>query len=344
MRSTQRKDIELMTAETDRQKPARVLFSSPGYRSYLLEFFRDCIGDDSWIMGADCNLLSPALYVADQFEILPKKLDEHYGKELLKICIENEIDLLVPLSDMELPLLSRLVSTFSAEGVTLLLSDRQIIDICFDKWKTYELLSANGIPVPRTFDCLDSAIKALDASHLELPIVIKPKTGSASRGIHYPESIEQLRMLMKPDSIIQEFVHGPEWGLDILLDLDGKFIAAFPRKKLAMRAGETDKAIALEEPELQAIGKKIGELLGSLGARGPLDVDLIIDGNDNPKVLEVNPRFGGGYPCAHFAGANYPALIMDMVAGKVAVPDPSSYVFGRTMLKTIGLHCLEGAK
>lgn len=166
--------------------------------------------------------------------------------------------------------------------------------------------------------------------------MIKPRWGSASIGIVEVEHVEDLapsyhlvrrqlaRTILARASagdleravLIQERVPGQEYGLDVVNDLDGRHVATFARCKLAMRAGETDRAVTVESRELERIGALIGEQLGHVGN---LDCDVFVD-QGLPRVLELNPRFGGGYPFCHAAGADLPAALLAWAAGRA--PDP----------------------
>jgi carbamoyl-phosphate synthase large subunit len=126
--------------------------------------------------------------------------------------------------------------------------------------------------------------------------------------------------LRRPDEsglIVQERIFGEEYGLDVVHDLKGRFAACFVKRKLGMRAGETDAAETVDSPELVAFGRLIGERLGHIGV---LDVDVMVD-SSGPCLLEMNPRFGGHYPFSHEAGANIPAALIAWADG--LVPDPS---------------------
>jgi carbamoyl-phosphate synthase large subunit len=156
--------------------------------------------------------------------------------------------------------------------------------------------------------------------------VVKPRWGTASIGIEYSDNDEELdldytrtkkripRTILReisatdPDRciLIQERLCGQEYGLDIVNDLEGHYVCTFVKRKLAMRAGETDRAITVENHWLEGIGEVIGRKLGHVGV---LDCDVIVI-RDKCYVLDMNPRFGGGYPFSHIAGANLPAVLL----------------------------------
>ena len=129
--------------------------------------------------------------------------------------------------------------------------------------------------------------------------------------------------------MIQEFIDGDEYGYDLFSDFEFRPISVFCKKKLKMRAGETDKAISTDNKELIVLGLKI---LQNLQLFGPMDVDVMIS-SDGPKLLEMNPRFGGGYPCSHLAGADFPAKLIAIRNGQKLKSDIGSCPAGVVMLK-----------
>lgn len=168
-------------------------------------------------------------------------------------------------------------------------------------------------------------------------MIVKPRKGSASIDIIYCHDRLQLEaaleMIAAP--MIQEVVKGEEFGLDLFGDQNGRSISVYCKKKLAMRAGETDKAISTNDSTLIEFGKK---LLNSMKLMGPADVDVIVD-KDGPKLLEINPRFGGGYPCSHLAGADFCKKIIAMRNGETLASDIGSCPEGVCMLKQDEIIC-----
>jgi carbamoyl-phosphate synthase large subunit len=238
---------------------------------------------------------------------------------------------------LELPLLAQQRDRFLKIGTVPAISDPAAIDICFDKWKTFQFLTQHHIPTPKTYRSLTDARQALASGELTFPLVVKPRWGTASIGIEYPQDDEELELAYRlvkkrltrtiladasaidPDRsiLIQERIIGSEYGLDVINNLDGKYIATLSKRKLSMRGGETDRAMTILDPQLTEIGAKIGRQLQHIGN---LDCDVFGDANGY-RVLEMNPRFGGGYPFSHVAGANLPAALIAWVSGKSPDPD-----------------------
>ena len=207
-----------------------------------------------------------------------------------------------------------------------------IIDICFDKFKTFGFLMDHSILSPRTYSSIESLHRAIERKEIQFPITIKPRWGSASIGINFAENIEELLLYKKileiqlSKSILnivstqdidqailfQEKIPGKEYGLDILNDFSGNFVTCVIREKIAMRAGETDKAVIIESPELFNIGKEIATNLRHIGT---LDCD-VLEKDGKFYVLELNPRFGGGYPFSYEAGVDIPDAYIKWLKGQ----------------------------
>ena len=308
-----------------------ILFTCAGRRTYLLKYFKEQLGDNGKIIGADMQLTAPALSAADVRVMVPAVYDERYIEALHQICEMHQVDVLISLNDLELPILAENKITFEKIGVKVLVSSPEVIDICFDKLRTAHFVDSIGLNSPKTYANLDSAMEALTAGTLKFPLVIKPRWGSASIGIEFVDNIEDLKIVYElirrktrkgilgevsqhDDNfiLIQERIIGKEYGLDVINDLEGKNVAVAVKQKLAMRAGETDKATTVDIPALTHIGQVLGSELGHIGN---LDCDILEMGGKY-YILELNPRFGGGFPFSYEAGVNLPKAIINWVQGK----------------------------
>lgn len=309
-----------------------ILFTCAGRRNYLLKYFKDSLGHNGKIIAADMQYSAPAMIEADIAIIVPPVYFEGYIDKILEICKENEVNALVSLNDLELPILAAKRSSFEALGVKLLVSSENAIDICFDKWKTANWAQSIGLQVPQTFLSVDDAKAALSKGQIKFPLVVKPRWGSASIGIEFPESLEELEIayrllnmrlsrtmlaeISKTDInhaiIIQEKIIGKEFGVDILNNFDESPVQVYVKEKLAMRAGETDKSVLRNVPKLEEIGFSIGKNLKHIAN---LDCD-VFEKDGQFYLLEMNPRFGGGYPFTHMTGGNYVKAILSWISGK----------------------------
>jgi len=309
----------------------RILLSSVGRRGYLVKYFKEALGTDGEVWGGDHSTYAPAFHYCDNRVLLPKVTEADYAHQLLQFCRTSHIDMVVPLIDPELEVLAAYRHRFYDAGIMVVVSPLQTVQIAFDKYLTYEFGNDHGIGVPVTVLSIKEAKQLLDCGELQWPLVVKHRKGSASQHIYYCRKISQLRFAFEqcPMPMIQEFLQGAEYGYDIFSDQNCRPISVFCKRKLAMRAGETDKAVSVNDQSMIGLGLKIAE---ALKLYGPLDVDVIVDG-DGPKLLEMNPRFGGGYPCSHLCGGNFPAKLIAMCRNETLTPDIGSYPAGVCMLK-----------
>lgn len=325
-----------------------ILFTCAGRRTYLLKYFKEQLGDEGKIIGADMQLTAPALSAADVRQVVPAVYDDHYIEALIKICKEQYVDVLISLNDLELPILAKNKNLFTKVGVIPVVSDPEAIDICFDKLRTSEFITSLGLNTPKTYANIDLALKAIKSGELHFPVVIKPRWGSASIGIEFVDNEKDLRIIYdlikrkilkgilgevsqnnKNFILIQEKITGKEYGLDVMNDLNGCNVGVAVKEKLAMRAGETDKAVTVDNPDLRYIGEVIGKNLRHIGN---LDCD-ILEMEGRYYVLELNPRFGGGFPFSYEAGVNLPKAIIEWAQGRPFDNSQLVPTYGKTFAK-----------
>ena len=292
----------------------RILLSSVGRRGYLVKFFREALSPRDEVWGGDCSPYASSFADCHHAVLLPEVSAPDYAETLLRLCKQWGIDMVVPLIDPELEVLAGRREEFYRQGIMVVVSPTQTIDIGFDKYLTYEFGLANGIPVPLTVRTVDEAQALLDKKEFRWPLVVKPRKGSASSHISFCNDMGELESAYKacPLPMIQELLPGTEFGYDLFGDQDFQPISVYCKQKLAMRAGETDKAVSVDDPALIELGIRLAKALPIFG---PLDADVkLLDGQ--PKLLEINPRFGGGYPCSHLAGADFPRKLLRMYRGE----------------------------
>lgn len=301
-----------------------IFFTCAGRRTYLLKYFKEQLANKGLIIGGDMQLTAPALSVADVTVELPTVYAEDYVDILLGVCKQYNVRLLISLNDLELPILANQKHRFEEIGTIVVVSSPEVVEICFDKVKTAEFIEKLGLKAPKTFVNLDDAMESISRKELQFPLILKPRWGSGSIGIETVYDKDELQMVYKlllhkvKKSIlatasqgneyimIQQFIKGNEFGLDVMNDLNGYHVAVSVKQKLAMRAGETDKAITIDNPEIREIGAKIGKALKHIGN---LDCDILEEDGEY-YVLELNPRFGGGFPFSYESGANFPAALI----------------------------------
>ncbi len=308
-----------------------ILFTCAGRRNYLINYFKEALNGVGTIYATDMDLTAPALIDADVAIKVPPIYDPDYIRILKSAIKDNLIDAVISLNDLELPILAIHKLELEETGAKLIVPNRETIEIAFDKWKTVQFLEANGLKSPKTFIDFDEAKKAIESGELKFPLVLKPRWGSASIGIDFAENVRELDLAYELQTIklnrtilaeaskddvnrailIQERIIGKEFGMDVLNDFEGNYVGNFVRQKLSMRSGETDKAISIIDSRFDTIGKCIGDNLNHLGN---LDCD-ILEKDGKLYVLELNPRFGGGYPFSHEAGVNTAAIYLEWLRG-----------------------------
>lgn len=309
----------------------KILLTSVGRRGYLVKYFKQVLAKGDQVWGADSSQYTPAFKYCDKTLLLPEVNEPGYAGEVIDVCKKNKIDIVIPLIDPELEVLAYQRQKFYDEGILVIVSPPKTIEISFDKILTNQFCTDNGIAVPKSFTNIEQALQAVSAGQISWPLLVKPSKGSASLGIISCQNETQLQFAFQncPRPFIQEYINGDEYGYDLFCDFDFTPISVLCKKKLLMRAGETDKAISINDPSLINFGLKVAQ---NLKIFGPADVDIISDKN-GPKLLEINPRFGGGYPCSHLAGADFPAKIIAIRNGKKLKPVIGSYPSGICMLK-----------
>lgn len=324
-----------------------ILFTCAGRRTYLLKYFKEQLGSDGYIVATDMQLSAPALTAADIKIKVPAVYAEDYINTTLNICKENGVGAVICLNDLELPILAENKSKFEEIGAFPIVSSKDVIDICFDKYKTAQYVESIGLNTPKTFVSIEKAKEALHNGELTFPLVLKPRWGSGSIGIEFVNDFEELdevyasllkkikKTILATASqgdeyiLIQEKIDGQEYGMDVMNDLKGVNRGVSVKKKLAMRAGETDKAQTVDNLEIRRIGKTLGENLRHIGN---LDVD-VFEKDGKYYVLELNPRFGGGFPFSYEAGVNFPKAIIEWLKGNEIDDSILIPQYGKTFAK-----------
>ncbi len=292
-----------------------ILILSAGTRNKVVEYFKENVGDKGKVVATDCSNLAPAVYEADVFYLVPRITAPGYIEQILDICVKEKIDGVFSLIDPELSLLARERERFLAVGATPILSDYELVETCFDKHRMFELLTGMGIPTGQCYLSKEDFYRDRQKGRIDYPVFVKPVRGSASLNINKVSSDQELETLfhLYDDLMIQEFMDGQEYGADVYVDMiSGKCTSIFVKKKIKMRAGETDKSVSVKNPELFELIRKFVEKCGFCGM---IDIDLFEIGGVF-YISEVNPRFGGGYPHAYACGVNMPSQVLCNLSGR----------------------------
>lgn len=308
-----------------------ILFTCAGRRNYLINYFKASLNGEGKVFAGDSRKDAPSLIDADIAIVMPEIQDPTYIEFLKNICIAHKIDAVISLNDLELPILSAHKEELEKLGLEVAISSKEVINISHDKWKTYTFLVENNLDTPATYINLNKVIIDLDSGKLNFPLVLKPRWGSGSINVETVESKEELLLAYQLQNIklsrtiltnvlpeykneailIQEKILGTEYGMDVLNNFNGEYVGTFAREKLSMRSGETDKAKSVIKKELTNIGEKLSLALKHVG---DLDCDVFIK-NSKVYILELNPRFGGGYPFSHEAGINTAGIYIEWIKG-----------------------------
>ncbi len=257
------------------------------------------LGLDSKVLAADMNSdLAPACYVADDSFKVPCCMDEHYVDELLKLCSENNIGWIIPTIDPELLVYAANKERFEKAGVTIVESDTDFIKICRDKRKTAEYLPSIGINVPAF----------VDKEKPEYPMFAKPYDGSRSVNTHTILNPQELTVEIEEDPklIFMEYIDKneyKEYTVDMYYGKDGRVKGIVPRERVKVRDGEINKGITRKNYIVNFLKERMGYLKG---VRGCICIQLFYRESDHDiKGIEINPRFGGGFPLSYYAKANF---------------------------------------
>jgi carbamoyl-phosphate synthase large subunit len=312
----------------------KILLSCIGRRGYIAEYFKAYLKPGDLLIGTGNSEWTSGFKYCDLAVILPDIYHPDYVPALIQICQQHKVDALLSFSDLDIDVLSRHLPQLRQVGVLPIVTSSVVNEICFDKYCTYQFLKQHGFDTPETYISLEEAVKAIDAGQAAFPLMVKPRRGSGSNNLFRARNLKELDVFFHyaPDMLIQETISGQEHGFDICNDLQGQVLSVVPRRKLAMRSGETDRAETSDNSNLIEVGLRLGEKLGYLGHVGPLDVDFFVAG-DRIFILELNPRFGGGYPLSHLAGADFPRLIFKMIKGQQVTPEIGNYRPGFLMMK-----------
>lgn len=309
-----------------------ILILSSGTRNKIVQYFKKTLTGKGTVIATDCSDLAPTIYEADKYYIVPRMTEPGYLDVILDICKNEKIDGVLSLIDPELSLLAENKEKFAAVGTTVIGSSYELCEMSLDKFEMYNWLTAHGYQCAKSYMDKDEFFADLDNGTAKFPVFVKPARGSASISISKVTDRETVELLFAHEDglMIQEFLDGQEIGADVYIDMiSGEVVSIFTKKKIKMRAGETDKAVSFKDEKLFALIKKF---VSEAGYSGQIDID-IFDVNGEYYISEVNPRFGGGYPHAFESGADHMKLIVNNLEGKANACVIGQYENGTYMMK-----------
>lgn len=284
-----------------------ILITSAGQRVSLVRAFQNELTKlypDGQIITIDMNPeLSPACQVADHFVKVKRATHPSYISDILKVCLEHDVKMIVPTIDTELQVLADYKKLFAAHDIHLIVSSADFVRKCRDKRKINQFFKENGIPIP----------KPVNKYKPTFPLFIKPYDGSLSADtflINGPEELTDYHMNNKK-LLFMEYISKEdhdEYTVDMYYGRDHKVKCIVPRKRITIRAGEINKGKTCYNSIIPFLKERLGYIEGAVGCQ---TMQLFLNRhNGNITAIEINPRFGGGYPLSYLAGANYPAYLI----------------------------------
>ncbi|MGH2747957.1 MAG: ATP-grasp domain-containing protein [Actinomycetota bacterium] len=309
-----------------------VLISSAGRRVALLDIFRKTLrsmGFAGKVMAADMSPLSSAFHRADEAVLVPSCTDPMFVETMLEVCRKRAVRLLIPTLDPELPVYAANRQRFAQIGTTVAISSSEVVSIAYDKGLTHSWLVEHGFPTIRQSEA--EVLRRNDG--WSFPLLVKPRTGSSSIGVSIVRDRAELEVATRDgDFVVQTIAEGHEYTIDVMADGLGRCLCAVPRRRLEVRTGEVSKGMTLRSEKLIELGFGICDALP--GAYGSLNIQVFSDPDtDRMNVIEINPRFSGGFPLSWQAGARYPQWLIEEILGRKSAAGPDGWQDGLVMLR-----------
>ena len=309
-----------------------ILLLSSGTRNKIVQYFKKTLAGNGNVICTDMSSLAPSIYEADKFYTVPRMTAPGYLDVILDICRKEKVDGVLSLIDPELSLLAENKDKFAAVGTKVIGSSYELCEMSLDKFQMYSWLVAHGYRCAKSYMDKEAFFADVDSGKAHYPVFIKPARGSASIAVSKVYDRETVDLLFEHGDglMIQEFLDGQEIGADVYIDvISGEIVSIFTKKKILMRAGETDKAVSFKDEKLFELIKKF---VSEAGYSGQIDID-IFDVNGEYYISEVNPRFGGGYPHAYESGCDHMRLILNNLEGSANEVRIGQYEDGVYMMK-----------
>ncbi|MEQ2492918.1 ATP-grasp domain-containing protein [Ruminococcoides intestinale] len=297
-------------------KPINILILSAETRNKIVQYFKKTLGENGKVIATDMSTIAPAIYEADKYYIVPRITEPGYIDIILDICKKENISGVLSLIDPELSLLAENEEKFKNIGTTVIGSSYELCERALDKMQMFQWLRSHGYNCAKSYVDKNEFFADVKTGKANYPVFVKPVRGSASIAISKVFDNETVDLLFdhSDNLMIQEYLDGQEIGADCYIDLlSGELVSVFTKKKIVMRAGETDKSVSFKDEKLFELIKKF---VNESGWRGQIDID-IFEINGEYHISEVNPRFGGGYPHAYECGADHMKLIINNLNGIV---------------------------
>ena len=310
-----------------------VLVSCAGRRVELLRSFRAALHDldlGGRVLAADRSWYSSALHSADERFQVPGCDDPDFINRMVDLCREQHVDLVVPTIDQELPVLAAARDDLAELGATVAISSPEVVALAADKQATNGWLRAHGFPTVRQAPLDD--VRA-EPGTWPYPVLVKPRFGSAGRGVAVVRDRTELEVAARDGEVVVEtLASGAEHTIDALVDRAGRCVCAVPRRRIEVRAGEVAKAVTVRSPALEGLAHDVCAALP--GAYGPITIQAFLDERaGRVEIIELNARFGGGFPLSREAGADFPRWILEELTGRPSTARADGWRAGVVMLR-----------
>jgi carbamoyl-phosphate synthase large subunit len=291
-----------------------VLITAASRRVPLVKAFNRALAQLGWgrVVVTDVNPLSPAVYATERAFRVPISSDSRYIDEILTIALGAEVDVVIPSIDDELTVFAATRDRFRAAGVSVMVSPPETTILCNDKLSTCRELRRLGIPAA------DSYLPAELSASPTFPLFIKPRCGRGSVGAYPVRNARELSFFVDyvPDPVVQEYLDGPEFTIDVLCDFAGRPLSIVPRERVVVRAGVMDRGRTVKDERLIDLAMACARAIRFVGA---INIQCrIVD--HQPIIFEINPRFSGGIPLTIEAGADFPLMMLKVAAGCRVAP------------------------
>ena len=318
--------------------PFNILITAGSRRVPLVQSFRAALrslGLPGAVIVTDVNPLSPAVHVADRAYRVPMSSEPAYVGEVQAICALERVRLVVPTIDDELPIFAAARGSFAARGIEVACSDEPANTLCNDKLATCRHLRAAGVAAAVSYGPAELP------PQVALPLFIKPRTGRGAVGAFPVRSARELEFFLDyvPDPVLQEYLEGPEFTLDVLCDAKGRPLSIVPRERVVIRAGVIDRGRTVNDPRLIALAQ---DACRAIRFFGPINIQCRMRG-PVPVIFEINPRFSGGIPLTIEAGADFPQMLIRLTLGRTVEPQIGAFRDGLWMTSFESSFFLETA-
>ncbi len=320
------------------KKRFNVLLTAGSRRVALVQAFRAAlraVGVPGSVIVTDVNPLSPSVHVADRSYRVPLANDDSYVTELLTICEAEQVRLVVPTIDDELPIVAAARDQFKAVDAVLACSSPETATICNDKYETCARLIEAGVSAARTY------LPAHLTEDMALPLFVKPRSGRGAVGAFPVHSADELDFFLRyvPTPIVQEYLDGPEFTIDVLCNFDGKPLSIVPRERVVIRAGVIDRGRTVNDLRLIRLAEAACAAMPFAGA---INIQCRMR-YEQPVIFEINPRFSGGIPLTIQAGADFPEMLLKLAMGRRVDPAIGSFKSDLWMTSFESSFFLDGA-